>query len=252
MGFPAKESTTSPAAYTMTKKRGLLVHANKTAKQRERNACLFEAGQAALRDSGPSGCEGDYFTTDRDMFSVNKKGRNYQKGVPLSSDFRNQVVELAQHYSFSEVGRRLHVSKGAVSNIVKRYNLTGSTAPKKFNHVGTVPKCTFQGSSLLETMVQASSFSSLKELRNDLAIHGDCGELSSSTLSRDITNKLPSGPNYSRKRLGKCASERFTPENIVYTQLYIDYLKDKDPFSVKFFDESGFQLPDAGHRNLDA
>ena len=37
---------------------------------------------------------------------------------------------------------------------------------------------------------------------------------------------------------------------IVYTQLYIDYLKDKDPSSVKFFDESGFQLPDAGHRNF--
>ena len=45
-------------------------------------------------------------------------------------------------------------------------------------------------------------------------------------------------------------SERFTPKNIVYTQLYIDYLKDKDPSSVKFFDESGFELPDACHRNF--
>jgi len=38
------------------------------------------------------------------MLSINKKGRNYQKGVPLSSDLRNQVKELAQDYSFSEVG----------------------------------------------------------------------------------------------------------------------------------------------------
>ena len=98
--------------------------------------------------------------------------------------------------------------------------------------------------------MQASGSSSLKELRDDLAIHGDCGELSTSTFSRNIRKKLPSGRNYSRKRLGKCASERFTPENIVYTQFYIDYLKDKDPSSVKFFDESGFQLPDAGHRNF--
>ncbi|XP_068707723.1 paired box protein Pax-1-like [Montipora foliosa] len=184
------------------------------------------------------------------MFSVKKKGRNYQRGVPLSSDLWNQVVELAQHYPFSEVGRRLRISKGAVSNLVKRYNLTGSMVPKKLNHVRTVPKYTFQESILLETMVQASSSSSLKELRDDLAIHGDCGELSTSTLSRYITNKLPSGRNYSRKRFGKCASERFTLENIVYTQLYIDYLKDKDPSSVKFFDESGFQLPDAGHLNF--
>ena len=36
----------------------------------------------------------------------------------------------------------------------------------------------------------------------------------------------------------------------MYTQLYIDYLKDKDPSSVMFFDESDFELPDAGHRNF--
>ena len=98
--------------------------------------------------------------------------------------------------------------------------------------------------------MQASGSSSLKELRDDLAIHSDCGELSTSTISRNIRNKLPSGCNYSRKRLGKCGSEGFTPENIVYTQLYIDYLKDEDPSSVKFFDEAGFQLPDVGHRNF--
>ena len=87
--------------------------------------------------------------------------------------------------------------------------------------------------------MQASGSSSLKELRDDLAIHGDCGELSTSTISRNTSNKLPSGRNYSRKRLTKCRSER-SPENIVYTQLYIDYLKDKDPSCVKFFDEAGF------------
>ena len=134
------------------------------------------------------------------MFSINKKGRNYQKGVPLSSHMRNQVKELAQGYCFSEVGRRLRSRKGAVSKIVKQYNLTGSTAPKKLNHVRTVPKCTFQDSILLETMVQARGLSSLKELRDDLAIHGDCGELSTLTISRNIRNKLPSGRKYSRKK----------------------------------------------------
>ena len=99
--------------------------------------------------------------------------------------------------------------------------MTGSTAPKTLNHVRTVPKCSFKDSILLETNVQASGSSSLKELRDDLAIHGDCGELSTSTFSRNIRKKLPSGRNYSRKRLGKCASERFTPENIVYTQLSV-------------------------------
>ena len=119
----------------------------------------------------PPKCEVLLFDTDqcycskgrsRKMFSINQQGRNYQKGVPLSSDLRNQVKELAQDYSFSEVGRRLRISKGAVSKIVKQYIVTGSTAPKQSNHVRTVPRCTFQDSILLETMVQASGSSSLK------------------------------------------------------------------------------------------
>ena len=46
------------------------------------------------------------------MFSMNKKGRNYRKGVPLSSNLQNQVKELAQNYSLTEVGRR-YESEGA-------------------------------------------------------------------------------------------------------------------------------------------
>ena len=38
------------------------------------------------------------------MYSINKKEKNYQKGVPLSRDLRNQVKELAHDYIFSEVG----------------------------------------------------------------------------------------------------------------------------------------------------
>ena len=53
---------------------------------------------------------------------------------------------------------------------------------------------------------------------------GDCGELSLSTLSRHVRKNLLSGKDYSRKRLEKCAGERFTNENLVYTQLYLDYL----------------------------
>ena len=131
---------------------------------------------------------------------------------PTSTDLHNQVKELAQDYCFSEVGRRLRISKGAVSKIVKPYNLTGSTAPKKLNHVRTVPKCTFQDSILLETMVQARGSSSLKELRDDFAIHGDWGELSTSTISRNIRNKLPSGRNYSRKRLGNVRPSVLLPK----------------------------------------
>ena len=85
-------------------------------------------------------------------------------------------------------------------------------------------------------------------MKSELSNFGDCGEVSTSTISRHVRNRLPSTKSYSRKRLGKCAAERFTHGNLVYTQLYLDYLSDKDPSAVKFFDETGFQLPDSGHR----
>ena len=37
-------------------------------------------------------------------------------------------------------------------------------------------------------------------------------------------------------------------EHLVSTQLLLDYLSNKDSSSVKFFDITGFQLPDSGHR----
>ena len=37
-------------------------------------------------------------------------------------------------------------------------------------------------------------------------------------------------------------------ENLVYTQLFLDYFSDKDPSSVKFLDQTGFQPLDSGHR----
>ena len=51
------------------------------------------------------------------MFSMNKKGRNYRKGVPLSSDLRNQV----NYSAFPEVGRRyaseLHIWAGKLQSL---------------------------------------------------------------------------------------------------------------------------------------
>ena len=71
--------------------------------------------------------------------------------------------------------------------------------------------------------------------------------LSTSTISRHVRTKLPSAQQYSCKILGKCASERLTNDNLVYTQLYLDYLSDKDLAPINFFDESVFQLQDVGY-----
>ena len=70
--------------------------------------------------------------------------------------------------------------------------------------------------------------------------------ISMSAISRAIKNRLPSRQQYSRKKLTKVASERFTPDNLFYTQLFINYLSSKDPRRLKFFDEAGVKIPDVG------
>ena len=69
----------------------------------------------------------------------------------------------------------------------------------------------------------------------------DCSRVFLSTISRHIKNKLPSNRRYTRKRVSKLAKERFTEANMVYMQ--------NDPMKIKFFDESGFGLPEAGLRH---
>lgn len=53
--------------------------------------------------------------------------------------------------------------------------------------------------------------------------------ISMSAVSQVIKNRLPSGKQYSMKKLSKVASERFNLDNLFYTKLFINYLSSKDP-----------------------
>ena len=53
---------------------------------------------------------------------------------------------------------------------------------------------------------------------------------------------------YARKKITTVANERFNDENMIYTQLFINYLHRKDPFTLLFFDEAGFKMPTAFKR----
>ena len=69
-------------------------------------------------------------------------------------------------------------------------------------------------------------------------------DVSLSTIRHAIRNKLPSGRRYTRKKITHIASKHFTDNNILYTQLFINYLNAQDLHHVKFFDEAGIKLSD--------
>ena len=97
---------------------------------------------------------------------------------------------------------------------------------------------------LIEVLITANPTISHKELLDKLEEHGDVfGEVSRSELSRAIDCRMISGKEYTRKKVTTVAIERFSHINMVYTQMFINYLHSKDPFTLKFFDEAGLKLP---------
>ena len=101
----------------------------------------------------------------------------------------------------------------------------------------------------LETLKNTKGSISLGELYLVLEDFGDIRrEISISTISRAIKSRLLSGQCYTRKRITHVAQERFTDENMLYTQIFINYLSSKDPRKIKFFDESGVKTPNIGTR----
>ena len=100
---------------------------------------------------------------------------------------------------------------------------------------------------LIETLKIAQGSISLNEIY-DIMQEVGASNTSISTISRAIKSKLLSGEKYSRKKISHVARERFTATNLLYTQIFIDYLSSKDARKIKFFDEAGIKMPDVGTR----
>ena len=121
------------------------------------------------------------------------------------------MIQRAATCPITEICERYRINRSNVHKHTKQDRETGNIEPLSRKHIITRSKLSFGDSMLLETIVQRKGSTSPKEIKSELSNFGDCGELSLSTLSRHV-------------RLGKCAGESFTHENLVYTQLYLDYL----------------------------
>ena len=194
------------------------------------------------------------------MWCVNEHGRLYAQGKPLSHDLRlliiNKIINNGGnratgifHGKYTDIARQLGVSSAVVSNIWKRYCEDGSISPKK--NTGGNPSHLSQGDlQYVEFLKQQKPTITYDEIMQQLHEFGDLpyGTTSTTALSEAVRHRLPSGKEYSFKKLNIVAQERFTLQNMAYTQLFIDYLHEKDPYTLKFFDECGLKLPQHASR----
>ena len=109
-----------------------------------------------------------------DMFSINKYGRNFKPGIPLSKDFRNEVIQMVATRPISEICERYRINRSTVHKYTKQHRETGNIEPLSRKRIRTRSKLLFGDSMLLETIVQSKGSTSLKEMKSELSNFGDC------------------------------------------------------------------------------
>ena len=194
-----------------------------------------------------------------DALKINRYGRSYHAGKRLSNDVRTMIIDKiigvggdrTTGYipvNYAQLSRDLRLSLNTVKNIWRRfceeYELSAKPAGgfrwSKFDD---------NDLQLIEVLKHEKPSITFAEIVRIVEENGGVQNISITAVARAIKQgRLPCGLKYSRKKMTKLAIERLTPENMIYTQLFIDYLNAKDPRKLKFFDEAGIKLPDVGGR----
>lgn len=186
-------------------------------------------------------------------------GRSYHSGKALDTDLRHLIIDECINsggdtisgylpVTYVSVASRFHVAVSTVSKIWKNFCFRERRVDPLSKGGDRCSKLSDGDLELIEILKTVKGSIQLKELYSVLEEVGDVGEISMSSISRAIKSKLLSGKRYTRKRITHVARERFTDENMIYTQLFINYLSSKDPRRIKFFDEAGMKTPDVGTR----
>ena len=132
----------------------------------------------------------------------------------------------------------------SVSNIWKSYLLSGEVKAK----VKGRPK---GRTAVQEADIQFIKFLKCSEptmmmetIKDKLYQFSTVDGISLSTVSDIVRTDL----NMTFKRVVDFHPNRYTPENMTYTQGYLDYMFTKDPERIKYMDESGFSKADANNK----
>ena len=191
---------------------------------------------------------------------VNSQGRSYRQGVGLSRDMKSLIIDelyrrggdrLTQFVpvgSYTPVSNAIKVSLKRVKKVwlqyCNHYTLEGKKAGGDRRS-----KLKSEDLELIELMKKYKGSVSLKEIYSIMEELGNIqGDISISSISRALKSRMESGKTYTRKKITHVASQRFAYNNLLYTQIFMDYLSSKNPNSLKFFDEAGVKYPNVGMR----
>ncbi|MEW8546203.1 MAG: IS630 family transposase [Candidatus Thiodiazotropha sp.] len=167
----------------------------------------------------------------------------------LSVDFRKLLVRkiinlggnvdtcVSPRGAYLSVSKELGIHHSTVKNIWMRFCVTKSYHPAPHSG-GRKVKLLPADIRYIQYLVRETPSISRGEIKEKLLQF--CNVDVSPQAISNVLKKL----NMTRKIMVRPAKERFTDNNLRYMQAFIDTLNRLDASKIKFFDESGFSVPD--------
>lgn len=190
------------------------------------------------------------------MKKQSRAGRTYSRRVPLSDDIRSLVIAKLQELCVLRDGNST-LPRGAYVQVGKQLNIEDTTVRKlwlKYLANGTVAyQPPVRSGRRIVKQEHVDFIHSLKKedptmyrrtIKDKLQEFSTIENISLSTISSVLTKDL----NMTFKKVTRVNKNRFTDDNMAYTQEFIDWISTKDARKLKFMDESGITLTDAHPR----
>jgi len=151
---------------------------------------------------------------------------------------RGVITEIAKKYKMSNSGTK---------KVWDRYVRTGSCSREVTSTLGKPAKLLHADVTYLEVMKTRTPTITAKQMNEHLQTVS-ATSVSNRSIGRAIKRRFSGGP-WTFKRTVRVASQRFSFENLRYTDAYLNVLHRIEPRRIKFMDESGFKLNDVSNPN---
>lgn len=191
---------------------------------------------------------------------ISNKQRGYVNGKALSQDFREMICDdlisngappgipyfKNIHSIAKQTADKFRISSNSVVKYWTQLCTEGNVKPKK--QPGRKGKLNDQALALIENYLIEEPSITAKTVKQKLEENGVIlpDEVCEVTVHRAMKKKL--SVEYTHKRCSTNNIRRFNPDNLQYTQAYMQELFTRDVHHLKFFDEAGF-CPTSNHPN---
>ena len=186
-------------------------------------------------------------------FSKSNKGRLFKPGQPLSEEFRLNIISKLldgganEETGFvprgikSKVALELLIDKHCVSRAWESWitNRDVRSRPKGSQGCGKLHQNDLHYIEFLKRETPSITLRDIQEKLNTFSNKN----VHLATICRALKRSMPSG-EFTRKRLTRYAKERFSYNNLQYTEAVMQYLSQKEAHRINFFDEAGFNSRD--------